>query len=277
MRRVHYLFISFLLLATSAQAGAFLVNPGDSKIIIEYAQSRSSAIIDRHGQKRDFIFGDEDQPRWKKEGSIHIERGVWPAFTLIGKLNGGQQEFFLLPQAEKAERLNWQSVEAGGRLKLYEAEHFVILSLENSYGYRREDISGDPFFKTEEGFFIDAALLLGIPIYLHPYVAGFASLAGRWQSHYQRLEQNTLLSEASLGIDFSKHLVGWRVLLLGDFFTNAEISGPRERRTIEYKLQPSIVVFPNDHIGLQLGARWQLYGKNTTRSLTGFAKIWLEF
>ena len=157
----------------------------------------------------------------------------------------------------------------------------MVFSIENNYGYRRENLlygaTDDGSVETEEGLFINAAFLTMMPWYFNRHLDGFVSARGGWESQHNMLEEDSLFGDANLGINFAKSLIGWRVLVLGNFFTRTEITGEKELRAVEYKLQPSIVIFPSDHVGLQVGTRWIVAGKNASRSFTGFAKIWLEF
>ena len=279
MRASHYIFTALLFSASPAHAGAFLLEPGEVKVITEYSQSRSSAIFNSSGgtQARPDLNSQMQYPESKNEGSLYVEAGVRSYLTLIGRMQGGRQEFFRSMEAPSI-KLNWFSFDTGVRLKLYEGTW--LISLENSYGYRQEKIyntSTETPFTTETGLFIDAALLVGVPWRLGPYVNGFASFATRWQSHYQRLEQDMLINEATIGAEFPKHLIGWRALLLGDVFVNSEVNEPSSQRIVEYKVQPSVVLFPIDTAGVQIGARWLIYGQNAARDVTIFVKFWLDF
>ncbi len=279
MRAFQYLWIAFLFSASPAKAGALLPKPGKFKIIAEYSQSRSKAIFNENGKAADITQANQQlqYPELKKEGNLHIEIGVLSKLALIAHAKGGQQKFFRREGAGQS-KLNWQSADIGIRLQLYQDDW--TLSLENSYGYRREDISSDSPddpFGTEEGFFIDAALLAGIPWYLHRHIHGFVSVAGRWQSHYQNLEYDLLIGEAGVSLNLSRNPLAWRILLFGDVFVNAEISRSSSQRIIEYKAQPSIVVFPVKHVGLQIGTRWVVHGQNASRGFTSFVKVWLDF
>ena len=292
------LLIAVLLLTLPAKARAFIAKPGEIKIIAEYAQSRSNAVFDQNANIFKPITGSQaecsesevsrnldlnnlyQKPQSKNEGSLYIEAGVFSFLTLISHIHGGEETLFSCINSLRARRLTWISAEGGFRLKLYETS-LVVFSIENSYGYRRENIldgaTGDGSVGTEEGLFINAAFLMLMPWYFNQHLDGFVSARGGWESQHNRLEADSLFGDASLGINFAKSLIGWRVLLLGDFFTRSEITGEKELRAVEYKLQPSIVIFPSDHVGLQVGTRWIVAGKNASRSFTSFAKIWLEF
>ena len=292
------LLIAVLLLALPAKAWAFIAKPGEIKIIAEYAQSRSNAVFDQNAKifkpttgnrqecSQSLVSSNLDlnnlyqKPQSKNEGSLYIEAGVFSFLTLISHIHGGEETLFSCANSLRARRLTWISAEGGFRLKLYE-KSLVVFSLENNYGYRRENILygalDDRSVETEEGLFINAAFLTMMPWYFNRHLDGFVSARGGWESQHNRLEADSLFGDASLGINFAKSLIGWRVLLLGDFFTRSEITGEKELRAVEYKLQPSIVIFPSDHVGLQVGTRWIVAGKNASRSFTSFAKIWLEF
>ena len=292
------LLIAVLLLALPAKAWAFIVKSGETKIIAEYAQSRSNAVFDQNAKIFKPITGDQlecsqsstsnnldlnnlyQKPQSKTEGSLNIEAGVFSFLTLISHIHGGEETLFSCINSLRARGLTWISAEGGFRLKLYE-KSLVVFSIENSYGYRRENIlygaTGESPVETEEGLFINAAFLTMMPWYFNRHLDGFVSAKGGWESQHNRLEEDSLFGDASVGINFAKSLIGWRVLLIGNFFTRAEITGEQDLRAVEYKLQPSIVIFPSDHVGLQVGTRWIVAGKNASRSFTSFAKIWLEF
>ena len=294
------LLIAVLLLALPAKAWAFIAKPGEIKIIAEYAQSRSNAVFDQDAkifkpttgspqECSEFLTANNlnfnnlyQKPQSKTEGSLNIEAGVFSFLTLISHIHGGEEALFLCSNSNslRVRGLTWISAEGGFRLKLYE-NSLVVFSIENSYGYRRENLlygapSNRPV-ETEEGLFINAAFLTLMPWYFNRHLDGFVSARGGWESQHNRLEEDSLFGDVNLGINFAKSLIGWRVLLLGDFFTRSEITGEKELRAVEYKLQPSIVIFPSDHVGLQVGTRWIVAGKNASRSFTSFAKIWLEF
>ena len=291
-----HLLVAVLLLALPENALAFIAKPGEVKLIVEYAQSRADAVFDNNagvfepvlgGCSRDDNSINQDvaylyqKPKDKTEGSLNIEAGVFSFLTLIGHVHGGEETLLSCTDPAPDRKITWLSAQGGFRLKLYKGD-LVAFSLENNYGYRRENIlynnvSDGNLFATEEGFFVNAAFLTLLSWYVNPHLDGFASTRMGWQSHHNRLEEDSLFGNASLGINFAKSLIGWRVLLLGDFLTMAEITGEKDRRAVEYKLQPSIVIYPSDHIGFQVGGRWIVAGKNASRSFTSFAKVWLEF
>ena len=291
-----HLLVAVLLFVLPTNALAFIAKPGEIKIIIEYAQSRADAVFDNNAdafkpvidgclrdqnsinQDVDYLY---QKPNEKTEGSLNIEAGVFSFLTLISHVHGGEEILFTCDASEPERKITWISAQGGFRLRLYKSD-VVVFSLENNYGYRRENIlynddSGVNPFATEEGFFVNAAFLTLLSWYVNPHLDGFASVRMGWESQHNRIEEDSLSGAASLGINFAKSLIGWRVLLLGDFLTRAEITGEKDRRAVEYKLQPSIVIYPSDHIGLQVGGRWIVAGRNASRSFTSFAKIWLEF
>ena len=292
---LHLLFV-VLLFVLPTNARAFIVKPGDVKIITEYAFSRSDAVFDNNAEVFNPVIGgcfrDENsinqdvdylyqKPKEKTEGSLNIEAGVFSFLTLLGYIHGGEEMLLSCADSAPARKITWFSAKGGFRLKLYEVD-VAVFSLENNYGYRRENtlynnVSDGNLFATEEGFFVNAAFLTLLSWYVNPHLDGFASARMGWESQHNRLEEDSLFGNVSLGVNFAKSLIGWRVLLLGDFLTRSEITGEKDRRAVEYKLQPSIVIYPSDHIGLQVGGRWIVAGKNASRSFTSFAKIWLEF
>jgi len=272
-----------LVYPTRLDAGAYPVREGKTNIILDFTWAKSDGAFNAQGDRialsrkacsnpyhPDLIYCSETY--LKQEGKLFIEYGAWSRLTLIGEIEGGKQKAFQL----RVKR-HWLNAHTGFRLNFYEGD--IVISIENSYGYayQRQNINITQN-QHRHGAFLRLALLLGGDWRIDNWINSYITTSYGWKRNWnQTIEADYLFGETTIGIELLETSLWHKLILLNDVLIRRGISGDRRFRGMEYVYQGSLVIFPVERFGVQLGYRFILSGRNVEASEGGFAKLWFAF
>jgi len=249
--------------ATTARAGAWLREPGETQIIFSGAAMQASRRFDRGGRPlRAGRFS-------KQELQVSAEHGVSGGLTLLA---GASARSIAFVGASGMERSGSGALLAGARARLW-AEGASSLSVQGSASAGGERSLPGRMRALEAPAEADLRLLYG-----RSFAIGGTPIFAEAQVGY-RWRGGSNADELRIDANFGVRPVPTVLLLLQSFNAIAiqqdrRFGGGRLR---QHKVQPSLVWDFADNWSLQVGAYASLGGRETLQERGALAALWWRF